>query len=102
MQWRTPENNDLCLPNQALRKLNAKPSRQVITVYSADDRVQYVEQLYKVTMDAGGGKVSVPDYPPPPPFNTREEPPLHIEIRETVSKLKSGKAAEVSGVRLCC
>ena len=58
---------------------------------------EYFEQLFQVeppteSLDAGGVVIPLPD----PQIS--EEPPTLTEVREAVSKLKSGKAAGFCGI----
>ncbi|XP_069997620.1 uncharacterized protein [Penaeus vannamei] len=94
--------NDLRPAYQALRKLNSKPSSQVIAVRLAGGQIvsdpvvvrgrwaEYFEQLYQVdpptvNLDVGSAMILLPD-----PSIT-EDPLSLTEVGEAISKLKSGK-----------
>ncbi|XP_069980167.1 uncharacterized protein [Penaeus vannamei] len=95
--------NDLRPAYQALRKLNSQAlftvSGQIVLdlVTMQEHLAEYFEQLYQfdsptVNLDTGSAVISLPDP------STSEDPPSLTEVRGTVSKLRSGKAAGICGI----
>ncbi|XP_069971661.1 uncharacterized protein [Penaeus vannamei] len=92
-----------------LRNLNSKSSLQVTAVHLVSGQItsdpvavrerwdEYFEQLYQVdpptfNFDEGRAVIPLPD----PPIS--EDPSFLTEVREAISKLKSGKSAGICGI----
>ncbi|XP_070000240.1 uncharacterized protein [Penaeus vannamei] len=88
--------NDFRPAYQTLRKLNSKPNSQEIAVCSC--WAEYFEQLYQVDpptviLDVGSAEIPLPD----PPIS--KDSPSLTEVKRAISKLRSGKAAGICGIK---